>query len=277
MYFYNMVAQRIQYLVLFLLFQTAFIGIQAQNNDSAIIKKSIDNSIQYLNNRIETHQLYYLTVPLLIPLKEYYQLAITDEIYKTRERLILPEEIDAYDLFTPFFDYHKQTVQKISKKNRSWIEVLNLFPLYCRNGIDKKEFLASFDSALTSGGYDLTHAYLATLTLENTYCIPKGQAKKLEQRAWKELKKTIPLNNTQTYTDLDIETMAMCLYGNKATALTLAHISHLLSMQNPNGSWITEKSDDLLMTDHSTILALWVLLEWQYKNDPTLYLPYVQN
>lgn len=259
---------------LFLPFGMAGMSLNAQKNDSLQLENSIGRAIAYLNNRIDSNKIYYLITPLLTPLKEYYNLPISDQIEFVQNRQMKESEKKTLCLYSALFRF-KSRKENNAILHTKWngIEALNLYSLYCNKILSRKDFLTLFDSSLALNGYELTHAYLATLIIKRTKCICKKENLKLEKRAWENLKKMIPIINQSEFSDLDIEVMALALYGHEIESISPELISKLLALQNMDGSWSLSNNTSKLFKDHSTVLALWALLEWKFKEDSFLYLP----
>lgn len=252
----------------------AGISLNAQKTDSLLLENGIGRAIGYLNNRIDSNQIYYLITPLLIPISQYYNLPISNRINlleteQTNEKV--KQEIALYGAFYKF----KRRRESYHLLHQKWngIDGLNLYSLYCDKALAKKEFLKLFDSSLTLKGYDLSHAYLATLIIKRTKCICKKDNFKLVDLAWMNLKKTIPGTNQIEFSDLNIETIALAIYGGEIESISPELILKLLTSQNMDGSWGSLNNSSTLLTDHSTVLALWALLEWKFRDDSFLYLP----
>lgn len=257
-------------------FQTCvfiFLSFNAFSQDTLLINQSINKAIAYLNNRIENQELYFYVEPILKPISLYYNLPISSN--RLSKNQYSNKEKHLIDLFAPLYRVRKLSDNdKVIIDSLSIIDRLMLYSLYGNDLYKKKYFRTHIDSLINWGGYDLSHAYLITLLQENKSFIPGKWVKYYLNKTQPLVIKMLPEIHKH-YTDLDIEVMALLLYAN--VELDSLYISNLIAQQTPIGSW-NEKPDESndWMNDHTTVIALWALLEWKYKSDKFLYLGHPQ-
>lgn len=105
------------------------------------------------------------------------------------------------------------------------------------------------------GGADVSHGALALGWLLENGCVATGAAEPLRQRFLRGLAAEaarVPA------TDVGIETMAMLDYLGAAGRVESAWVDAVMAAQHADGGW-GERPDDA-SNDHTTTLALWVLL-----------------
>lgn len=244
-------------------------SIKTFAQDTLLINQSIDKAINYLNHRIKNQQLYFYIVPILKPIALYYNLPLDSSInikskYTAKEKYLI-------ELLSPL--YTERELKPSDKKNidsLSAIDRLIMYSLYGNKLYNKSYFKTYMDSLISWGQYDLSHAYLIALLQKNKSFISKSKVNYYLNKTHPLVIKMLP-DLTEHFSDLEIEVIALLLYANYD--LNPQYISQLISQQTPEGSW-KEKPDEIndWMNDHTTVLALWALLEWKYKSDTFLFL-----
>lgn len=258
--------------ILSILFLKNYLSVNGQ--DSLIIIESINKGINYLNNQIDSNQILYLGLPLLIPITSYYDLPITEKIYSYKRKKFDTEEQCLFNVYTQMVEYEKKSTHyKCLENKMTIIDQINIFALYGPKAISKKKFFSRIDSSIVNKDYEITHTYFALAILKKTKYLSEKeisfQLQKIDS-VWKSL---IPDTEKKEITDLDIEIIALSLYGWHSEMIKKAHIQTLIQLQNNEGAWSVKGNEIKLMNDHSTILALWALLEWKNYHDKKFYIP----
>jgi len=246
--------------------------LQSQSQiPSQPVDNAINHSVHYLQSRIDSAALYFYIVPLLDPLNQYYQLGISPSEQYIHQYSTSEQEL--IRIFAPLTRYSQSIMPFIpSDLHSTAINRVLLFSLYGQQSGKSKHFQLDLDSLIQWGGYDLTHAYFSLLILQNTRFLPAKKIAKQLQKVKSIMLTLLPLPH-QAYSDLDVEVIAMLLYGGEQLADD--YILGLIHQQSDEGAFYEYSSDgkiDELMTDHKTVLALWALLEWKHINDNTLFL-----
>lgn len=134
------------------------------------------------------------------------------------------------------------------------IDRITASALYCDCYELPKDFYSEINDMGYKGGYSLTHAVLALKIMEFRKC-------KIDTVSFKrEMALLIPKLEDLIYdkkadSDLGIEALVMLYISGNADKVKPEWIATVIKAQQPNGAWGNN--------DHTTVLALWVLLEAQ--------------
>lgn len=128
------------------------------------------------------------------------------------------------------------------------------------------EFWSALDRLAAGGGYGLTHAMLATVWIEENAC-KADPARLVQLRADGSRRLVELLDRGRAPTDLQAEALAMLFYAGHGTRVDPRHIDALLALRRGDGGWALD-GDRSASHPHTTVLALWVLLEARYPQRP---------
>lgn len=130
--------------------------------------------------------------------------------------------------------------------------------------------VADFDTALRTaartGGYDLTHAALAFEWARENGCLPAGQTEKTRAMLVARLRALIATGKTD---DVQVEAGAMLDYLGERPPPAL--VERLRNTQRVDGGWPAVARGD--SDDHTTTLALWVLLATEKPGARSTWIP----
>lgn len=247
-----------------------------QQITDAQLDGAIARGVQYLNGRIDSGRIYYLVVPLLAPLADYYHLPLSQGGGDLGNRLTDTLQRRQWETYRQMMAFDKRRQPQLPLP-LSTLDGVNLYALYCGKALRQKTFLQYMDSSRVYGGYDLTHAYLAALLLRNTRCLCQRHIDRLYPLLLGDMRLLVPAPAVSSFSDLDMEVMALLLYANERMLISEALVSRVLQAQQPDGAWKDADVESRDFTDHTTTLALWVLLEWKYADDLRLFLPYAKT
>jgi hypothetical protein len=120
--------------------------------------------------------------------------------------------------------------------------------------------VSDFDSVAALPMYGLPHAYLsAKFALDNGY----RDSVQLKRRFQVWLPNLVSLIETENVaTDVGIECIAMMFISGNRQYVKESWIAQILSVQMPDGGWRKIAIEGNNSKPHTTILALWVLLEY---------------
>ncbi|MBX2971874.1 MAG: hypothetical protein KF797_02125 [Flavobacteriales bacterium] len=108
--------------------------------------------------------------------------------------------------------------------------------------------------------YSVTHSLWAMAMAK--HCFQAELDTAMEQRLAR-LNMDIATRNRPHWGDLEIEALAFAQYHDPSYIPPPEHIREIVAMQNPDGSWNVEAGDPNSYSQHTTILALWALLQYQ--------------
>jgi hypothetical protein len=206
---------------------------------------------------------------LLVPIAWYYRLPLDPKIHKVSDRITSEKDRRMLNIYNSFYQHHEMV--DLVKSDLSPIDYINLYPLYRSQLCSEDYFFNLLDSAIIIGSYDLTHAYFATLVLNKVGFANNEKVLSRQKLLSKKMKMMLPKPGMDLLTDLQIEVIAMSLYGGLKVNKSL--IAKLITQQSSKGSWSEAPSSSAIWRDHTTILALWALLEWKFVEDKTPYFP----
>lgn len=117
---------------------------------------------------------------------------------------------------------------------------------------------------IDKGEYELTHAALSMQFMEELGCTVEN-ADALWTQAINGMTKMVSDEKIQP--DLRYECFAFLLYMGYQDSVKLEWINQIIPEQLLDGGWAIEHND-IKSNDHSTLLALWALLEYSRPNTP---------
>lgn len=127
-------------------------------------------------------------------------------------------------------------------------------PLVDSNILDIADFAAL-------GGYDNTHALLALVwAIDNDCVMPPAFDKALLADVVVDVYRIADDNGSTVVDDLRIEAMAFLAAAGRHDLIEAAWVDQVLDAQLPDGGWKGDP-DDIDAADHTTGLALWLLLQ----------------
>lgn len=107
--------------------------------------------------------------------------------------------------------------------------------------------------------YLVTHALWAMAMAKNCF---KAELDTAIERRLVGLNIGIMEKNRPLWHDVTIEALAMAQYHDSTYVPPAEYIQEILDLQNPNGSWNLVARDTLKMSQHTTVLGLWALLQY---------------
>lgn len=127
------------------------------------------------------------------------------------------------------------------------------------------DFSAALQKNIDRGEYDLTHVVLMLSFMQDNGCSMPPDALIMTGQLLNKMSAMI--ENKQTIPDLRYECIAFLLFMDRADLVQKSWIDQVISEQLTDGGW-GARSEDTKATDHSTVLALWALLEYARPNTP---------
>lgn len=228
------------------------------NYNSDSIKKVIDKSVNFFKNKDKIDAQSYLLLDYLI---RKYEIPLSIDSRKAKNAF---NENNLNSSFTFFYRIIEPEAIKVVVPDTFNIpmEQSLVRALLCKEKPVDEKFLDFLEAQINSGGYPLTHAVIALIWLRENQCIINE--KRIKGMINTSINLLLELAKKERYnTDIGIEAMAVLCYTNNYKKVTPFMISEVLKVQKANGSWA--HSPETTMTDeHTTILALWLLLGVEY-------------
>ena len=125
---------------------------------------------------------------------------------------------------------------------------------------DRSLFMERIRDVEWSEPYQVTHALWAMAMVRNCF---HAEVDTAVERRLVEHNLAIMKSNRPLWNDVAIEALAMAQYNDTAYVPPQEYIQEIIALQNLNGSWNWVPNDPTRESQHTTILALWALL--QYK------------
>lgn len=124
---------------------------------------------------------------------------------------------------------------------------------------------------IDKGSYELTHAFLSMQLMKELDC-PVNNIEALRQQAITGM--VTMAGDDKTENDLRFESMAFLMYGGKLDSIDPKWIDKIYDTQHQDGGWSLDLKDPR-SDPHTSVLALWALLEYTHPAVP--YEPIVHN
>lgn len=122
------------------------------------------------------------------------------------------------------------------------------------------------DASVIDDAYVATHALWAVAMARQ--CFHAQVDTLVEQRLAHKVKEVIDLADPQ-WDDQAIEALAMLQYQDPTYVPPYKYIQEIVDRQNPNGSWSLIPGQEVHGSQHTTVLALWALLQYKPLAWPT--------
>ncbi len=150
------------------------------------------------------------------------------------------------------------------------IDRLTSRALNCQRYPLPSDFELTLRTAMSEGGYFLTHSALALQWIEENGC-DTAWSRRLRSLALQQLAK-IPDVDLRL-TDLELEAATFLVYMDSEQLLPPGFVDGVLEMQREDGGWPGDSASDLDTGHwHATSLALWILMETSWT-DPAPMIP----
>ncbi|MCP4438893.1 MAG: hypothetical protein GY810_08100 [Aureispira sp.] len=185
------------------------------------------------------------------------------------------EEAKALKPFYRLMDNNASLTKEELAKVEGRIDKLVTKAIWCDQYPLPDNYLADLEVLYLRGKHRLTHAYLATLFIQenNNSIIETAEYKELEQKITKSMQEFLTSNDVTS--DVWIEAIALMLYAGQHQKISDAYIQRVLEAQDAStGGW-KNYPNSAETNHHTTALALWALLE--YNNKPIKNIRWIQH
>jgi len=225
------------------------------------LKQSINNTIQYFENleNVEIATMFnYHYLQKRFNVKKVFPTELIDETLNKYDNIYIYSNALYYRLVNKDF-----TISEEALKNgfNNLTNEITLKSLYCGDYPVEANFLEILRSEADKDGYNLTHSLLALQWLKENDCIDSEKNKKTEEYF---IRKSIELiNSAKEFDDLTIEAIAFVQYAGYHGLISEKWIQKIIALQQKDGGW-KWSSKHGKTSEHTSVVALWVLLEWLY-------------
>lgn len=217
--------------------------------------EEIGRAVAYLNGRGE--KLQPVAVPILSNLQRQYKIPVN---IAAAERIAQGGKNERRHVFQRHMHNGSVASRDDIMKLRG-IDHTTAVALYCDLYALPLNFFSEVRSLANQGGYALTHATLAMAMVRAKNCTYDRKVYQAELRRQINQLRFL-LQNTRVDSDLGIEAILMLHLSRRSPDMAgePSHVNPLwieqiLAAQSPDGSWY--------QNDHTTVIALWLLLELQ--------------
>jgi hypothetical protein len=139
------------------------------------------------------------------------------------------------------------------------------YALYCDRFGLPSDYVETLDSAVSEGGYYLTHVLLACIWIQENGCegaLPNGFVDKVYRAT-----AVIVNRNPMVVDDLTLEAAAFLYLAGQGERVNPSFVNRVIASQNNDGGWEEAPDGQGGSYWHSTILGLLLLLHVQYPAD----------
>jgi hypothetical protein len=171
-----------------------------------------------------------------------------------------PDEIH----FLARIAYPEKLVTTPPKSIVDGMNLTNIYGANCDHMTLPANFWATMNQNYEAGGYYLTHNVLALSFMKDNSCtIPQTEADLLSKTLDGMVKM---MDDSNTNADLRYEIIAFLGLSGRSDLINGAWLEDVISSQKEDSSWTDDQHPK--ETDHTTVLALWALLEYYHPNTP---------
>lgn len=147
------------------------------------------------------------------------------------------------------------------------IDQVTATAIHCQAIPPPADFLKTLDEMVELGGYAMTHAVIASQWMVENGCIPAATMAARRKRHVDALVRQIEKDDGQL-TDRRVEAMATLFYIGEGRRAPQEWLDFVLQRQLPDGQWPGYADQPQTPNAHTTLMALWLLLEARSEGHP---------
>jgi hypothetical protein len=148
------------------------------------------------------------------------------------------------------------------------IDQVTAMAIHCQAVPLPADYFLTLDEMVDLGGYALTHAVIAGQWLLENGCAPEATIAERRQRYLEALVRQID-KEEGLLTDRRVEAMATLFYLGAGEHARSEWIDFVLQRQLPDGQWPGYANQPQTPNAHTTLMALWLLLEARSVGSPS--------
>ncbi len=141
------------------------------------------------------------------------------------------------------------------------VDKLTVPALYSDRSSLPVDYMSELNGAVSSGGYMLTHALLATIWLQDNHCDPGYDFRESVYLASAGL-----IDGDPVVTDLELEAAAFLYMAGQGTLVDAAFVQSAVAVQNLDGGWSSSSGTSESSNWHASVLGLMLLLSVEYPD-----------
>ena len=148
------------------------------------------------------------------------------------------------------------------------IDQVTAMAIHCQTVPLPADYLMTLDEMVDLGGYAMTHAIIASQWLIENGCMPEATIAVRHQRHVDALVRQIEKDDGRL-TDRRVEALATLFYIGGGDHARQEWIDFVLQRQLPDGQWPGYAEQPQTPNAHTTLMALWLLLEARSEGRPS--------
>ena len=234
-----------------------------QSSEMTKRQSAIANAEEYLQNSIssiETSQRLIL---------DYLQrkFDLDPKLGAAGTPILIPQNTQTYPLEIHFLERIANPDKFVSVQPRSSLEGIsytNVYAANCDHTPLPSDYWSVVRNSLNAGGYNLTHIALALAFIQDNGCNKPPDIGDIDEKLISGMV-AIAKDNTRNM-DLRFEATAFLMLSGRYDQVESNWIDTIVATQDKDGSWADKLGQ--ATTDHTTVLALWALLEYEHANKP---------
>jgi hypothetical protein len=149
------------------------------------------------------------------------------------------------------------------------IDQVTATALHCQTVRVPADLLMTLDEMVQIGGYAMTHAIIASQWLIENGCVPAATIAERRQRYVDALVRQIEKDEGHI-TDRRVEALATLFYMGGGEHARQEWVDFVVQRQLPDGQWSGYADQPQTPNAHTTLMALWLLLEARSEGQPSL-------
>ena len=147
------------------------------------------------------------------------------------------------------------------------IDQITAMAIHCQTVPLPADYLLTLDEMVKLGGYAMTHAVIASQWMFENGCVPEATLAERRQRHIDALLRQIE-KEEGLLTDRRVEALATLFYIGGGAHARQEWLDFVLQRQLPDGQWPGYANQPQTPNAHTTLMALWLLLEARAAGDP---------
>lgn len=217
------------------------------------LKKAIDKTLVYLENK--KGRIMPMMISTLDYLNRTYGLKV--DIAQQKAQLLIKPPKRRRALMR-FMD-ERFIVPEYEIRNMEGIDAITASALYCDIYELPKDFFSRVNAMTEAGGYSLTHATLALTILKQRGCKYPAINYDIELKRYSRLLGQL-IEKKGAESDVGTEAIVFLYLSGHGSTVKHEWIKKIIGAQKPQGGCGNN--------DHTTVLALWAMLEAQRQSMP---------
>jgi len=165
--------------------------------------------------------------------------------------------------------YDKKLVEEYLKKKGDTIDGRTTWSMFCKDFPLPANYLQALGEHVEQGEYRMTHAAMQLANILDLECVELiGEAERLKARAIRALVDEMSTSRESSYADdLKYECIAMLYYLGRGDLVPDEQVHRIIEDQLDDGGWAPLAGGPAGADVHTSVLALWVLLEYHARSE----------